>query len=119
MRRVSLLFPCSVSAFSLLSPRVSVSSLSHLSLIIRARKVKFCEVLKTDLFFSFSVSQISSFLKFSNAWFCLFFLLKSKVLTGSQMLGFVGFPVRAYTREFERFSTIRQSDKQTADAPNV
>jgi hypothetical protein len=71
MRRVSLFFLCSFSAFSLLLPRVSVSSLFRLSLVIRARKVKFCEVLKTDLFFSFSnarsfffFAQISSFLKF-------------------------------------------------------
>jgi hypothetical protein len=33
MRRVSLLFPCSVSAFSLLSPRVSISSMFRLCFV--------------------------------------------------------------------------------------
>ncbi len=62
----------SFSAFSLLLPRVSISSLFRLSrlfLVFRARKVKFCEVLKTDLFFSFSG-------------------VKSQVLTGFQILRF-------------------------------
>jgi hypothetical protein len=61
-------------------PRVSISSLSLDS-------------------FSFFALEISSFLKFSNACLFLFFF--------AQLLGFDRFSVRAYTREFEHFSTIR------------
>jgi hypothetical protein len=77
---LSLLFPCSISAFSLLSPRVSISSLFRLSLgyfsVFAPEKVKFCEVLKTDLFFSFSsvkskVLQGFQNLSFSVSFFCI------------------------------------------------
>ncbi len=52
--------------------------------------MKFCEVLKTDLFFSFSVSRTLAF--------ACFFSLKSKVLTGFQNLRFF---------EVSRFRLVR------------
>ncbi len=87
---VSLLFLCFCLACLSRLCFVSVSSLSRLSLVFRARKVKFCEVLKTDLFFSFSNARSFFFFR-SNPRF-------------SQVSYF--FPIN------------RQSDRQTA-APNV
>jgi hypothetical protein len=68
-RRESPLVLCSFCVFASRLYFVSVSSLSHLSLIIRARKVRFCEVLKTDLIFRFFRCQKSGFDRFSNPKF--------------------------------------------------
>jgi hypothetical protein len=86
MRRVSLLFHCFLSAFSLLcfasQFRLSLISFSFISRFSRPN-LMFSYVLKTDLFFSFSVFQ---FLK--RLFLLAFFSLESKVLTGSQNLRF-------------------------------
>ncbi len=85
MRRVSLFFLCFGSRLRF----VSLSFLSRFFPVFRVRKVKFCEVLRTDLFFSFSVSQTLAFS-------CFFFAQKSGFDRFSKSQVFSGFLVLSY-----------------------